>query len=591
MVKLTYAEVFVEIGKEYNVSPVMLASRCRQEQGVNGTSALISGTVEGYEGYYNYFNISASGKTDEEVIKNGLEKAKEEGWDTPYKSIVGGSVIIASQYVLCNQDTLYFQKFDVIDDEKGMYWHQYMGNLMAPTSEGRSTKKSYEELGVLEEAFVFKIPVYTDRPEENAPEPVDDTNPNNYLSDITLNDGEYALEFDYQTENYSLEVPFECEILNVAATTVSDRATLEGNGEYSLEVGTNEITLVVTAESGDVRDYVITVQRIEDEEENPDEGEDPEEPEQIVLAVPEIISVYSKAQTSAKVTWSVVEGATGYELFRSTLPEAEGEATSDDMTLEEAEEAGMWFRVKTIQDGAADKYTNQNLMIGETYYYKVRAYTEDEEGNRIYSDFSEISYMPAVVVWENVYSNAASRVRMLWNEVDGATGYQIYRQNEDGSYSIIKTLGDQGNELTDNQGATTAYSNVGVESGKVYTYKMRAFVINEDGQKIFGAYSDEYSVAVMPESPVLVGVSEKSGRAELSWDAVTGAAGYQIWMSESEDGEYNIVKSITDGSVISYTKYDLESGKTYYFKIRAYAELNELKTFGEYSEIIEVTVK
>ncbi|MGN0294240.1 MAG: hypothetical protein ACI4D3_09590 [Lachnospiraceae bacterium] len=35
--------------------------------------------------------------------------------------------------------------------------------------------------------------------------------------------------------------------------------------------------------------------------------------------------------------------------------------------------------------------------------------------------------------------------------------------------TIVKTLGDKGNELTDNQGATTAYSNTGLDSGKTYT--------------------------------------------------------------------------------------------------------------------------
>ena len=50
---------FLEAGKELLVSPYHLASRCKQEQGKNGTSPLITGSYNSYEGYYNYFNIGA----------------------------------------------------------------------------------------------------------------------------------------------------------------------------------------------------------------------------------------------------------------------------------------------------------------------------------------------------------------------------------------------------------------------------------------------------------------------------------------------------------------------------------------------------
>lgn len=55
---------------------------------------------------------------------------------------------------------------------------------------------------------------------------------------------------------------------------------------------------------------------------------------------------------------------------------------------------------------------------------------------------------------------------------------------------LSRPLGDRDNKLVDNQGKTTAYSNTGLEAGKTYTYKMRAFAIVEEGKKAFGAYSD-----------------------------------------------------------------------------------------------------
>ena len=130
----------------------------------------------------------------------------------------------------------------------------------------------------------------------------------------------------------------------------------------------------------------------------------------------------------------------------------------------------------------------------------------------------------------------------------------------------------------------TAYSNTGLEAGKTYTYRMRAFSI-QDGKKIYGVYSDETEVVVMPEAPILKVSSPKTGRAALSWNAIEGASGYQIWRAEKEKGSYSIVKSITDSKVTSYTNSGLESGKTYYFKIRAYIDTEGKKTFGEYSQV------
>ncbi|MDE7359368.1 MAG: Ig-like domain-containing protein [Lachnospiraceae bacterium] len=162
----TYAQAFFEIGKNRKLSPIHLASRVYQEQG-KGTSGLISGTYPGYEGYYNFFNVSADGNTDKEVIENGLKHAKEKGWNTRYKSLDGGAALIGTNYILKCQDTLYLQKFNVDKNSpNALYTHQYMQNIQAPASESSSTKRMYANAGSLNSAFVFKIPVYDNMPND-----------------------------------------------------------------------------------------------------------------------------------------------------------------------------------------------------------------------------------------------------------------------------------------------------------------------------------------------------------------------------------------------------------------------------------------
>ena len=162
----TYAKAFYEIGSSRKLSPIHLASRVYQEQG-QGTSGLISGTYAGYEGYYNYFNVGVNGSSTTEKIVKGLEYAKNMGWNTRYKSLEGGAATIGNNYILKYQDTIYLEKFNVDKNSPyGVYNHQYMQNIQAPASESTSTRKMYSNAGSLNSAFVFKIPVYDNMPNE-----------------------------------------------------------------------------------------------------------------------------------------------------------------------------------------------------------------------------------------------------------------------------------------------------------------------------------------------------------------------------------------------------------------------------------------
>lgn len=182
---MTYSDIFYAISTEkgFEVSPFHLAARVYQEQG-QGKSALISGTYPGYEGLYNYFNIGATGTTNEQVIVSGLTYARNAKnvypgkenvpmpWNNAYYSILGGSHFIADKYIKKGQDTLYLQKFNV---KPGAYYkpysHQYMQNISAPSSEGKKMKEMYEAVGALDNEFVFAIPVYEKMPAKACPKP------------------------------------------------------------------------------------------------------------------------------------------------------------------------------------------------------------------------------------------------------------------------------------------------------------------------------------------------------------------------------------------------------------------------------------
>lgn len=258
---MTYAQAFMQIAKEVNVSPYHLASRVRQEQGL-GNSPLISGTVAGYEGYYNYFNIEASGVTMDEIIRNGLEEAKRSGWNTRYAALLGGSRKVAENYISKGQDTLYLQKFDVDPQYNGMFWHQYMQNLCAAESESQSIRKAYVNMGIVNSSFTFKIPVYENMPASPTQKPTGTGNPNDRLKSITVN-GTELINFDAEdlsSTYYSIDVPCDTETATVNAQTVASTTATSYNKTTALSSGkTTTISIQTQAQNGTTRDYTVDV--------------------------------------------------------------------------------------------------------------------------------------------------------------------------------------------------------------------------------------------------------------------------------------------------------------------------------------------
>ena len=174
MDNMPFSYMFWAIGKEEcrQVSPFHLAARVLQEQGSRGGSRLISGVEPGFEGYYNYFNIGATGQSNDEVVLNGLNYAKTYWEQGSYSSILYGANFLTESYIRKGQDTLYLQKYNVNPNGAyNVFTHQYMQNISAPTTEGTSIKRLYANAGALDCTFVFKIPVYENMPAKACGEP------------------------------------------------------------------------------------------------------------------------------------------------------------------------------------------------------------------------------------------------------------------------------------------------------------------------------------------------------------------------------------------------------------------------------------
>lgn len=175
-----YADLILRAAQTSKVSSYHLASRIKQEVGPFLSHSSISGKVPGYEALYNFYNIGATSSSEPMgAIINGLKYARDGHgassetrtkylipWNTKERAITGGGIFIGSSYINIGQDTIYLQKFHVVDNRGGeLFWHQYMTNVLAPYSESNIIYKGYVNSNLLDTDMTFVIPIYNNMPE------------------------------------------------------------------------------------------------------------------------------------------------------------------------------------------------------------------------------------------------------------------------------------------------------------------------------------------------------------------------------------------------------------------------------------------
>lgn len=263
--KYTYSQTFMDAAKKSGVSPYHLASRCRNEQGVNGAPQSL-GTVKGYENYFNFFDIQAYATSTMTAAEMGCKYAKTTNptyllpWTNQYKSIVGGSIFLGTGYITKGQDTLYLQKFDMVDGGNGLYYHQYMTCVFGQANEAISLKNAYSQ-DILNSAMEFKIPVYNNMPDKLCPKPTSSGDNNNYLKSLSVSGTSISPKFDKFTASYAAKVNAEVSSVTVNANPLGKSAKVSGKGKVSLKTGENTVKVTCTAASGVKRTYTIKITR------------------------------------------------------------------------------------------------------------------------------------------------------------------------------------------------------------------------------------------------------------------------------------------------------------------------------------------
>ena len=266
------------------------------------------------------------------------------------------------------------------------------------------------------------------------------------------------------------------------------------------------------------------------------------------------VTAGTDSQGRPTLKWNAVSGAAKYEVYRSYS------------------ENGPYTKYSTV---TGTTYTNTAyLENGTTYYYRVRALNSSGVAGA-YSSVVYVTYkqtLPAPTVTGG--NDSQGRPTLKWNAVSGAAKYEVYRaRSRSGEYIKYSTV------------TGTSYTNTSyIENGNTYYYKVRA--LKSDGTA--GAWSSIVSVTykqTLP-APTVTGGNDSQGRPTLTWNAVTGAAKYEVYRARSRSGEYIKYSTVT-GTSYTNTSY-IEDGNTYYYKVRA---LKSDGTAGAWSSIVSVTYR
>ena len=266
------------------------------------------------------------------------------------------------------------------------------------------------------------------------------------------------------------------------------------------------------------------------------------------------------SQGRPTLKWNTVTGAAKYEVYRARSLN------------------GDYIKYSTV---TGTSYTNTSYIEnGNTYYYKVRALKSDGTAGA-WSSIVSVTYraastgtLPAPTVTGG--NDAQGRPTLKWNAVSGAAKYEVYRaRSMNGDYIKYSTV------------TGTSYTNTSyIEDGNTYYYKVRA--LKSDGTA--GAWSSIVAVTYQPKqtltAPTVTGGNDSQGRPTLKWNAVTGAAKYEVYRARSLNGDYIKYSTVT-GTSYTNTSY-IENGNTYYYKVRA---LKSDGTAGAWSSIVSVTYR
>ena len=259
----------------------------------------------------------------------------------------------------------------------------------------------------------------------------------------------------------------------------------------------------------------------------------------LVLSAPKSLKVVSLTASTAKITFSSVKGATGYQIFRDDVDE--GFITNKNY------------------------YVFKGLKPGKKYLVLICAYTQSGKNVAYsgWSDMAEFKNVPVAVKGAGAKALSTSELKIFWTKLSGVAGYHVYNKTTGKSY------------LT----TSDTYKITGLKAGTKYNVFVRAYYLSGK-TRYYGAWTAVKNEITKPVQTAITSIKGGSKQFTVAYKGVSGATGYQVTYSTDssfKNSKYVIVKGK------SATVKNLKANTKYYVCVRAYIKADTTNSWAVYS--------
>lgn len=164
-----------------------------------------------------------------------------------------------------------------------------------------------------------------------------------------------------------------------------------------------------------------------------------------------------------------------------------------------------------------------------------------------------------------VVSASYNSVKVTWSKVKNADGYRVYMK-ENGKWKYVARV------------ASNSYTRKGLETGKKYTFTVRAYKKTSNGL-VLSSY-DKKGISGKPElsTPVLSSAKKSASSVTFTWKKTAGATGYVVYRKVN-NGAWRAVMAT---SSTTYKDTTAKKGVKYTYTARAYRKTSAGNVYGAY---------
>lgn len=607
-----YSQVIFQAGKLYNTNPCFLAAKIISEVGKSGSGS-VSGKYGSYPGIYNFYNIGANDNPSG-AIENGLKWAStgstyQRPWNTPKKSIIGGAQYIAEKYISKGQHTSYLQRFNVNPNASyPLFTHQYMTNISGAAIPAYSNYIAYRNAGMLDLAFRFLIPVYQNIPGNSSTDGyIKAADSYNQQGTFSTANNSYNVRKGPSTSNdkYSFTVAAGTAVKILDNVFTDSRyydsimrypywrniSFTSGSTSYTGYVYSNFISLS-TYTVVPVGTYTPVTFKNNAELSLKYISSDPsiatvvnDRSIKFLKAGTVEITAYDSIGNYQVIKYKVVDNATQYSIKNVGI--IEDENGNINVCFDKNSNYNYYEVYLTDSMNKPVKSTvvstNTAVFKGLNVSQSLKAYVRGlyKSGNtKRYSIFANpvtLVLNPPVPVGVTAAQNGYHGVKVSWNKVNGAAGYEVYSQDSKGNYTLLGSA----------SGSATYYLDNSRNLIDGATYCVRAFMKSDTGGKVYSEYSDK---AIF--TPVDITVEAVSGLRQkqttttgytLYWNAVDDVDSYEIYRYNASSKSYELSGTCSEAE---YAVTGLTPSGTARYKVRAVVNAFSNIYYSEFSSYL-----